>query len=297
MKTRSDDLVLVLAVADSGGFSNAAAQLDLQVAKVSRAVSRVEQQLQTSLFNRTTRQVTLTEEGRRFIEAVRVGLNQLEQAELSLLAPDSPPAGRLRVDAATPFVLHQLVPLVAEFSQCYPDIELQLSSNEGFVDLLEQRTDVAIRIGALADSSLTARALGRSPLLLVAAPAYLQRYGQPQTAADLSGHQLLGFSGNRVLNRWPLRSNGQSGLEITPTLSCTNGEAVRQLALAGNGIACLSGFMVQADIAAGRLQSLLQADYCPDGDREQVNAVYYKASAVSRRVHAFLDFIQPRLTL
>ncbi|MGB2079493.1 MAG: LysR family transcriptional regulator, partial [Vibrio sp.] len=133
MKTRSDDLVIFCAVADSGGFSAAAEQLDLQVAKVSRAIRRLETQLEVSLFNRTTRQVVLTEEGERFIAQVRQGLNQIEQAEQQLQFGASHVAGRLNIDAASPFLMHQIIPHIADFMQAYPDVRIELTSNEGFV--------------------------------------------------------------------------------------------------------------------------------------------------------------------
>ncbi|ANO34330.1 LysR substrate-binding domain-containing protein [Vibrio breoganii] len=293
MLTRSDDLEILLTVVDSGGFSAAAEALDIQVARVSRSVSKVEKQLGVSILNRTTRRVELTDEGRQFIDGVRLGLQQLQKAEDDIVSRGELPKGRLRVDAASPFVFHQLVPLVKEFNQAYPDIKLELTSNEGFVDLLEKKTDIAIRIGSLTDSTLHARPLGKSPLYIVASPEYLSRRGIPQQTSDLSTHDIIGFAGVKVLNDWPLR--GFSPLE--QTFISSNGETVRQLALEGNGVACLSGFMVNKDIEAGRLVSLLEGDKMSNTGRELVNAVYYRSSTVSKRISAFIDFIQPKLTL
>ncbi|MEZ8061368.1 MULTISPECIES: LysR family transcriptional regulator [Vibrio] len=293
MLTRSDDLEMVLTVVDAGGFSAAAEALDVQVAKVSRSVSKVESQLGVSIFYRTTRRVELTEEGRQFVDSVRVGLQMIQSAEEEIVSRGELPKGRLRVDAASPFVFHQLVPLVQSFKEAYPDIELELTSNEGFVDLLEKRTDVAIRIGKLSDSTLHARPLGKSLLHIVASPDYLAKRGLPTKPEDLSSHQIVGFAGNKVLNHWPLPNQS----DVAPTVTASNGETVRQLALAGNGIACLSGFMVQEDMAAGRLIPILEQDKLANTDRERVNAVYYKSSSVSKRISAFIDFIQPRLKL
>ncbi len=294
MKTRSDDLQLLLAVVDSGGFSAAAIELDIQVAKVSRAVARIESQLNMTLLNRTTRHIELTEEGRVYVAQVRSALQQLESAEEDLTQHHgSKPKGRLRVDSANPFVLHQLVPLVTGFQQEYPDIQLELTSSDSIIDLLEKRTDVAIRIGRLGDSSLHARYLGDSKLRLVASPDYLQCYGVPQTPAELAKHRLLGFIASRHLNRWPLPDKP----EITPHLSASNGEILRQLTLAGHGIACFSNFMIHQDLTKGTLVEIL-ADYLIDQpEREQVHAVYYRSSALSKRILAFIDFIHDRLTL
>ena len=293
MLTRSDDLEMVLTVVDAGGFSAAAEALDVQVAKVSRSVSKIESQLGVSIFNRTTRRVELTEEGRQFVDSVRLGLQMIQSAEEEIVSRGELPKGRLRVDAASPFVFHQLVPLVQSFKEAYPDIELELTSNEGFVDLLEKRTDVAIRIGKLSDSTLHARPLGKSLLHIVASPDYLAKRGLPTKPEDLSSHQIVGFAGNKVLNHWPLPNQS----DVAPTVTASNGETVRQLVLAGNGIACLSGFMVQEDMAAGRLIPILEQDKLANTDRERVNAVYYKSSSVSKRISAFIDFIQPRLSL
>ncbi|MCG9580191.1 LysR family transcriptional regulator [Vibrio tubiashii] len=293
MLTRSDDLDILLTVVDSGGFSAAADVLDIHVARVSRAVSKVEKQLGVSILNRTTRRIELTFEGKQFIESVRRGLDIIKQAEEEIVTRGELPKGHLRVDAASPFVFHQLVPLIQEFKQAFPDIELELTSNEGFVDLLEKRTDVAIRIGQLKDSTLHARLLGKSPLYIVASPDYLAQYGVPKTALELSQHQVIGFTTPKVLNQWPLK-----GFQpLKPLITSGNGETIRQLALNANGVACLSGFMVQKDIEEGRLVSLLEDQKLHNTERELVNAVYYKSSTVARRISAFVDFIQPRLTL
>lgn len=253
MLTKSDDLEILLTVVDTGGFTSAAESLDIQVARVSRSVSKVESQLGVTILNRTTRRIELTDEGRQFVESVRIGLMQLQRAEDEIISRGELPKGRLRVDAASPFVFHQLVPLVQPFNQAYPDIELELTSNEGFVDLLEKKTDIAIRIGALNDSTLHARPLGRSLLYIVASPEYLAKRGFPNKSSDLVHHDMIGFSTPKTLNDWPLK-----GFErLTPALFSSNGETIRQLALMGNGIACLSGFMVKKDIAEGKLIPLL----------------------------------------
>ena len=294
MKTSSDDLQLLLAVVDSGGFSAAADELNMQVSKLSRAVARIESQLKVTLMNRTTRHIELTEEGKQYVEQVRFGLQQLQKAEEEVSQQQgAKPKGRLRVDSASPFVLHQLVPLIRDFQQEYPDIQLELTSSDSIIDLLEKRTDVAIRIGRLTDSSLHARYLGDSKMRLVAAPEYLARYGTPQHPDDLASHRLLGFLNAPNLNRWPLPGKP----EISPYLAASNGETLRQLAVLGHGVACFSSFMLHEDIAAGRLIKVLPEFLIDQPEREQVHAVYYRSSALSRRVLAFIDFIEERLTL
>lgn len=291
--TRSDDLQILIAVVDSGSFSSAAEALNIQVAKVSRAVSKIEKQLGTTLLNRTTRRIELTDEGRNFVETIRSGIQIIQQAEEEVITRGELPKGHLRVDAASPFVFHQLVPLVGEFKSLYPDIDLELTSNEGFVDLIEKRTDVAIRIGKLSDSTLHAKPLGKSLLYMVASPGYLEKRGIPVNPSDLKQHDLIGFSGVKILNKWPFSGDNL----ISPSITSSNGETVRQLALEGNGIACLSGFMVKKDLEQGRLVSILEEHKLTDTGREQVNAVYYRSSSPAKKLSAFIDFIQPRLNL
>ena len=293
MQTRSDDLTILLAVIDNGGFSAAAEALNIQVARVSRSVSKIEKQLGVSILNRTTRRIEVTNEGHQFIETIRSGLLQLHNAEEELVSRGELPKGHLRIDAASPFVFHQLVPLIQPFKEAYPDITLAITSNEGIVDLLEKRTDLAIRIGRLENSTLHARLLGKSPLQVVASPNYLAKKGIPTNTAQLSEHDLVGLSGAKTLNQWPIKGF----TTIQPCITSSNGETVRQLALTGNGIACLSDFMIKKDIEAGLLVPLLDHERLLNNDRERINAVYYKSSAIAKRISAFIDFIQPKLSL
>lgn len=293
LKTRSDDLELLLAVVEFGGFSAAADALNIQVARISRSVAKIESALKTTILIRTTRRVMLTDAGKKFIDAVSLGLQHIQSAELDIIATGKMPQGKLRVDAASPFIFHQLTPHIHAFTKSYPEIELELNSNEGIIDLIEKRTDVAIRIGKLEDSTLYARTLGRSPLFIVASPEYIAQNGVPKTPNDLKSHNLIGFSNIKLLNQWPLKGWDN----VIPTITASNGETIRQLALSGNGITCLSGFMVNSDIESGQLISLLEPYRLAGTDRELVNAVYYKSSSVAENVTAFIDFIKPRLTL
>ena len=291
--SKTDDLQILLAVFDSGSFSGAARLLDVPVAKITRAVQRLEQEHQSNFFNRTTRRVEPTEEGRLFVSAIRPGLQQLEQAEESLRLLKGAPAGKLRVDAVSPFIIHQLVPLMADFSRAYPQIKVELISNENIIDLIEKRADVAIRIGQLEDSNLHARLLGKSMLRLLASPGYVAEYGQPRKEEELRQHALLGFSDNSKLNDWPLASP----VTIKPTMAASSGETLLHLCLAGNGIALLSDFMTRHLVEQGTLVEVLAGSVQSSIPRELVQAVYYRNTALSSRISAFLDFIEERLCL
>ena len=291
--SKTEDLEAFLTVVDTGSFSAAAALLDQQVAKVSRAVSRLEKTVNVTLLNRTTRRLELTEEGELFLAYAREGLNTLEKGEESLRLLGRTPSGKLRVDAASPFVFHQLTPLIDGFCRSYPQITLDLTSHDNIIDLLEHRTDIAIRIGDLSDSNLHARNLGRSKLHIVASPDYLMRNPLKDDAGSLVSQRLIGFSDAQHLNDWPLKTP----LQLKFAICASSGETVRQLCLAGQGIALLSNFMVKDDLNAGRLKSVLNHHIVSPNRREALQAVYYRNSAVSSRITAFLDYIEPRLTL
>ncbi|SFM19106.1 LysR family transcriptional regulator [Rugamonas rubra] len=293
MDINSDDLKIFVTVVDSGTLSAASVHLGQTTSGVSRALSRLEDKLATSLLTRTTRRMELTEEGALFLQQARAILGAMEQAEEAIRIRRQKPAGRLCVDAASPFMLHCVVPHVAEFRALYPDIRLELSSNDQIADLIEHRTDIAIRIGALSDSTLHARALSSSPLHVLASPDYLRRHGTPKMPEQLAGHGLLGFSHYEQGNAWPLRHDDGNSLQVAPALAASSGETLRQLALAGQGIVCLADFMTREDIKAGRLVPLLAS--FNSGYRQQIHAVYYRNTQLSQRISCFLEFLQQKL--
>ncbi len=293
MKTNSDELELFVAVVDAGSLRQAAENLGVDNAVVSRRLKRLEEKLATTLLNRTTRRLSLTEEGQWFYQEAVTVLNQMAQTEAALIARKAEPEGILRVDAATPFILHQLIPLISEFRRRYPRIELHLDSSDGFINLLERRVDVAIRIGELTDSGLRAMPLGSSRLRLLAAPDYLARYGIPAAITDLQHHTLLGFTGSENLNWWPLVHEQGDRLAIKPQLRASSGETLRQLAIAGEGIACLSDFMTTDDRQSGRLVEILAE--LNSGARRPVNAVFYSDAQRNPRLRVWLDFMKEKL--
>lgn len=297
MKTTTEELLAFVTVIDSGSITAAAEALQQTVSGVSRALTRLEQKLDATLVRRTTRRLQLTDEGALFLVRARTILAAIEDAEESIARQRARPAGRLRVDAASPFVLHCIVPYTRAFAESYPDITLELTSNERIVDLMEQRVDIAIRIGALQDSTLHARALGSSRLRILASPAYLEEYGVPRSPAELRRHRLIGFTAPDHLNDWPLLADDPSRattpFRITPAISASSGETIRQLALAGNGIACLAAFMTHADVASGRLLTVMD-DALLDV-RQPISAVFYQSASMAGRAKAFLDFLAARL--
>ncbi|WP_431482757.1 LysR family transcriptional regulator [Pseudomonas solani] len=294
MKATSDELQHFVSVVECGSISAAAEHLGLTPSAVSRTLSRLEEKLATTLLNRTTRRMELTEEGRFFFDSAKEILQQMEALEERLALRQQKPAGRLRINAASPFMLHAVVPHIGEFRALYPDIQLELNTNDQIIDLLEHRTDLAIRIGPLSDSTLHARPLGASRLHLVASPDYLARHGMPDSVEALKAHRLLGFTQPESLNQWPVRHVCGNQLSVQPNLRASSGETLRQLALAGQGITCLASFMTDQDLAEGRLVAVL-AEHMSDY-RQPIHAVYYRNSQLALRIQCFLDFIQARLT-
>ncbi|GAB3266612.1 LysR substrate-binding domain-containing protein [Chitinimonas naiadis] len=292
MKTTLEELLAFVTVVDRGSITAAATELNLTVSGISRALSRLEEKLGTTLLNRTTRRLELTEEGQLFLGKSRGILASVEDAEEQLVIRRQQPAGRLRVNAASPFMLHVIVPLVGEFRALYPQIDLELNTDELYIDLLEQRTDIAIRIGVLKDSSLNARSLGSSALRLLASPGYLRDHGVPQSVADLAQHTLLGFSQPDSLNYWPIRDALGNELYVKPAVAASSGETLRQLALADAGIMCLSDFMTRTDRREGRLIQVLEEETLDV--RQPINAVYYRNTQLAARIACFLDFVSSR---
>lgn len=293
MKTTLDELLAFVSVVDSGSISAAAEHLAQTASGVSRALSRLEEKLEVTLLRRTTRRLELTEEGQAFLAQARKILDAVEDAEEQMKVRRQRPAGRLRVNAAAPFMLHAVVPLIAGFRAQYPDIQLELHSSDQIIDLLEQRTDVAIRIGPLRDSTLHARPLGSNRLRVLASPAYLKAHGTPKSVDELSGHSLLGFTQPVSLNQWPLRHPLGDSLAITPCLGASSGETLRQLALADAGIVCLADFMSRTDRAGGDLVQILAQDTVEV--RQPIHAVYYRNTALASRITCFLDYLSRRL--
>ena len=289
MKTTLDELLAFRTVVDSGSITAAAEQLGQTVSGISRALGRLEEKLDTTLLNRTTRRLVLTEEGSNFLQRARAILASVDEAEEQMARRLQQPSGRLRVNAAMPYMLHVIVPLVPAFRQQFPQIELELNTNDLVIDLLEQDTDVAIRIGALRDSTLHARPLGHHSLRVLASPAYLQAHGRPTQVGHLAQHSLLGFAQPVSLNHWPLRGPQGDSLQITPALHASSGETLRQLALAGAGIVCLADFMTAHDRQRGDLVQVLVRDTVEV--RQPINAVYYRNTQLSSRIACFLDFL------
>jgi DNA-binding transcriptional LysR family regulator len=287
---RFGEMEVFVRAVELGGFSAAARALAMTPSAVSKLVGRLEARLGVRLLNRSTRQVQLTAEGGAFYErSVRL-LADLAEAELGAAANDAP-RGRLSVNANVPFGEAALLPLVPAFLERYPEISLDIVLTDEVIDLIEHRTDVAVRAGPLKSSSLVARKLGATRKAILASPAYLASHGVPRTPADLADHNCLGFNRTRTLNGWPLLDGGK--LVTIPAVGNTqvsDGASLQRLAVAGVGLARLALFHAREDMAAGRLVPVLE-EFNP-GDLEEIHAVFLGHGGwLPARVRAFLDFL------
>lgn len=290
---RSGEMEVFVCVVERGGFSAAARARRMTPSAVSKLVSRLEARLGARLVNRSTRAFQLTPEGSAFYERAARILADIEDAERHA-GSDEQPVGRIRLTANASYATHILAPILPEFLDRYPRVTLDLVQTDMVVDLLAERTDVAVRAGPLKSSSLVARKLGDTAMVVVGAPAYLARFGEPKTVDDLDDHNRLGFGYARTVDGWPMLEDG--GVILVPAagrVQANDGEALRRLALGGAGLARLASFTVREDISAGRLRPVLE--HLNPGDREAFHAIHIgQGGPLPSRVRALLDFLAER---
>ena len=288
---RFGEMSVFAQVVERGGFSAAARASGMTPSAVSKLIARMEARLGTRLINRSTRALRMTPEGSAFYERASRILADLEEAERSATAGESP-TGRVRLNTSASYAHHILAPILPRFLELHPHVTLDIVQTDAVVDLMANQTDVAVRAGPLRSSSLVARKLGESGSTIVASPAYLERHGTPRSSSDLEGHNCLGFSYQRAMEGWPLRSEG--GAIVAPVagrVQASDGEALRHLALAGVGLTRLTTFSVRSDMAAGRLVPVLE--HLNPGAREAFHAIYIgHGGPLPSRVRALLDFLR-----
>lgn len=280
-------------VAETQSFSEAARRLRASKSVVSRQIAALEAELGARLFHRTTRSMTLTEAGRGYFERASRILADLEDANASVTQLQAAPRGQLRVNAPMSFGLLHLAPALPDFLLRYPDVDIDITMNDRFVDLVDEGFDLAVRVGRLDDSSLVARKLAPARRVVCASPDYLKVRGVPLTPDDLKVHDCLCYSNLSMAHDWRfVTEKGQPwSVEIKGRLSANNGDALKLAALAGLGLVYLPTFIVGGDLQAGTLVTVLDKFIAQDG---AVNAVYPHARHLSPKVRAFVDFLAER---
>lgn len=288
------DLDIFVRTADSGSFSAAARALELTPAAASIAIKRLETRLGVRLLVRSTRSLRLTDEGRRYLDSVRLALGALAEGEQALQAHTLGLSGSLQLAAPSDFGRNVLLPWLDQFKQQHPHIQLRLLLNDRNADLFREPVDIALRYGVPADSTLVALPIApQHRRVACASPAYLAQYGTPQSPAELTRHRAVLYLRNeRVYDLWRFsRGSEVQEVRVSGDYLCDDGEVARRWALAGHGIVYKAQLDVQADLDAGRLLALF-GDW--QGDSAPFNLLCPHRAQVSERVKLLQAFLQQR---
>ena len=282
-------------VAEAGGFSSAGRRLELAASSVVRAVDALEASLGTVLLNRTTRQVTLSDAGSVYYARAKRLLEELAEADALVSDRGDEPSGPLRVSVPVAYGVRRIAPHVAAFLARYPKLDLDLQLTDERVDLVAGRIDVAIRLGEAAPSAeVVARQLGTFQRYVVASHDYLDAHGTPSVPGELVDHGCLRFHFGGDQQAWTFAdAHGTTKVLVAGRLKSNHSEVLRDAVLDGAGIALLPDWLVDADVQSGRLRRLFeQYDVTPDAARSVVTALYLPTQRGSKRVTAFIDFVE-----
>lgn len=290
---RFEDMQTFVSVVETGSMSAAAERLGVAKSVVSRRISELEGRLGAQLIHRTTRRLSLTDAGRGYYERSLRILADLEEAEAAVSEAQATLKGRLRVAVPLSFGLAHLGPAIVDFVRAHPQVEFDLDFNDRQVDLLREGFDLAIRIARLPDSTLIARRLAPIRHVVCAAPAHLAAHGTPETPEQLARHACLAYSNAPDPGVWRYRApDGREGVVRLPVrLRASNGDFLREAAIAGLGVIMEPSFIVHRSLERGELRVLLPGHQWPALD---AYAVYPQTRHLSRRVRRFVDFLVAR---
>lgn len=283
-------MLLFAKVVEEGGFSAAARREGLTPSAISKQISQLEDRLGVRLLNRSTRGMSLTEEGNTFYKRCVVIAEKIEEAESEIASLSDHPQGTLRLSSTVAFGKTQLLPILPKFLDDNPDIRVALELTDRPVDLVEGQIDVAIRFTEqIDDESLVARKLAKNQRVCCASPDYVRRFGMPVTPEDLLRHNCLTLTTVSRWNDWQFPNGaGLKSLRVKGNFEANSADAVYHAALAGVGIARLSTYLVEPDIRAGRLVRVLP-DYVYE--ESEILAVYSDRRNLSPKIRAFVDFL------
>jgi DNA-binding transcriptional LysR family regulator len=285
---RLDTWAIFAAVAEQSSFTKAARQLGRSPAAVTRAVAELEKRLATRLLNRTTRSVSLTDDGVRYLDQCRRVLAEVAELDAAANGERQEPRGLLTITAPVIFGRMHVLPIVEKFLADYPEVDARLLLLDRSVSLVEEGIDVSVRIGQLPDSSLRAIRAGEVRRGVYASPAYLRRRGVPKSPRDLAEHACIAFTAiTPVADRWTFyRENGNFTVTVKPRLVVNSGEAAIDAAISGLGITCVLSYQVTQHIAAGTLRCIL-AHYEPP--LLPIHVLHPSGGHVSSKVRLFID--------
>ena len=288
-----NEILVFTRVVQAGSFTTAAAELGMPKSSVSRKVSELEDRLKTRLLQRTTRKLSLTDVGRTYFDYSARIVSEIEDAERAISSLQDVPRGLLRVTTLINATF--LGPIVSDYMQRHPEVQVELFSTGRRVDLIEERYDIGIRAGALPDSSLVARRLGSVSWFLVATPTYLKKRGRPRSPEDLKKHDCLFFgSGSNTMTLRLTKEDDESvQVRLPARLMVSDNDILLSATRAGLGIGLLPGFVGMTDLRAHKLEHVLPAWSLPT---TPVHVVYPGARHISPKVKSFVDFLQQRMT-
>jgi len=290
-----NDMIIFARVVDAGSISGAAREMGQPKSTISRRVKQLEEDLAVRLLQRTTRSLKLTELGAVFYERCKRVQAEAEEAERSVSLGQDTPRGVLRLTAPVETGLTRLGTVVAEYSKRYPEVQIELDLSNRFVDLVEEGYDLAIRAGQLPDSTLVARRLGSSRMVVCTSPEYIARYGTPSTPDELNQHTLLLYS--HTLKKSTLTFTGAQGIvsvQLTPQHCANSLFVLRDMVLSGYGITLLPESHVRTDMVKGTLVQLLEDWKLPE---DGIYAVYPSPRHLTPKVKSFIDFLSDHFDL
>jgi DNA-binding transcriptional LysR family regulator len=290
---RLESMTVLLAVVDAGSLSAAGRKLGMPLATVSRKVSDLEAALKSRLLIRSTRQLTLTEAGRGYVAACRRILEDVNEAERAAAGEYSAPRGELIVTAPVVFGRLHVLPVLAQFLQEYPEVNVRLALGDRIVNILEDPVDLALRIGALPDSGLIATTLGSLRRVVCASPAYLAKKGMPKRVQDLAAHDCVSFDLFAAGDTWHFQVDGaDTAVRIRPRLTVSTAEAAIDAAIYGLGVTCVLSYQVESALRAAGLRLILESfEPAP----LPVSFLYASQGRLPLKLRALLDFATPRL--
>ncbi|KAA0987292.1 LysR family transcriptional regulator [Pseudomonas sp. ANT_J12] len=283
-------MAVFLRVVERGSFSAVARELGLSQPTISKQIGALENRLGGRLFARSTRNLSLTDEGQRYYEHCRQILAAVDNAEHSFQTGQERVAGPLRIASSGSFGRIQIAPRLHGFLQQHPDVSIDLQLSDENVDLISEGIDVAVRIGELKDSSLIARPIGLTRRRVFAAPSYLEQHGVPAAPDDLSDHNCLAFNQLEHFDSWRFEHDGQwRSVQIKGNVRSNNSEAIRQMVLSGLGVSLSPSWLFREDLQAGRVVALLDG-YTPPS--LPIHALFAPDRRQSARVRAFTDYLR-----
>lgn len=289
-------LAIYARVVDAGSFAEAARRLGISRSATSKAVAKLEKSLGARLLNRTTRHLSLTEIGAAVASCCTRMLEEVEEVERLADSLNSEPRGTLRVSASVAFGTLHVAPALADFLSAHPELRMELTITDRFVDLAEEGYDLSIRVTTEPPLTLVARKLAPVRRQLCATPDYFKRHGLPMTPADLMQHNCLDYTRSGERGHWhfigPEGSPADISVPVTGSLHVDDDEALSQAVLGGLGVALLPTFIIGSELRAGRLQAVL-SEYIPV--ERHVYALYLPTRHLPSKVRAFIDFLLERI--